>query len=566
MSKKGNSYLLVVVDAFSGWPEAFPVRDTKAATSTDLLYREVIARFGVPRVVLADNAKAFRGALMTSLSEAMGVKMRFISVRHPQANGGVERLNKTIKMCLRTLKVDWEEALPSVLLAIRRAPRAPLWISPAEMLFGHNIHGPVEAAMKRALLVEPRGYAADRTLAYRMTRLELEEALLRERAKRDEKATPAQHLRIKQGDLVLTFNAKALIDDSRRVKQKWIGPFLIIRQTSATTYQVLVEGKPKILHVSRLVAFDPTCSPDGSPALEEVKRQRKLYRDYLRAEGLLEEDQPIDGGAAKHPEEVKQRPQLTSLPGVSCTGVFAPKRPRTTGVGGSTSRLEGGARPEVVPVRDPLWRQDTMKSTAGGPPTTKEDRKTPRGRATRTVTHNGEATVGGASAARNVEDQGDQEGVEPSLPEQKVADPDPHEGEAEGPQMDEKHNLPHSRTPEGIAIVSGNNGTLLVKVLSPELGQVLQSYSSGGVFRPVYTDEEGQEYYREEPGAAPKVVPLAEYKILRDRIALERGRLPSGAKDVWKKSLEKDILHFKGKIKAMRLTKQKGASVGSWRK
>lgn len=45
---QGYRYVLVIVDVFCRWIEAYPTLDNKAATVVKVLMREIIPRFGIP--------------------------------------------------------------------------------------------------------------------------------------------------------------------------------------------------------------------------------------------------------------------------------------------------------------------------------------------------------------------------------------------------------------------------------------------------------------------------------------------------------------------------------------
>jgi len=533
-SKNGNEYLLVVLDVFSSWVEAFPVKNTSAEIVASILWKEVMARYGVPKVILSDSSRSFKGRLMAALAKELKITLRFTTVRHPQANGGVERVNKTLKQCLGILAkgMDWEQALPSVLFAIRRSPRAPLWLSPATVLFGRNIKGPVESLLEESMLVEPANNVAERIKVYQMVRKELVEATLAARQKvADAHPAPTQHLRIKEGELVLTFNPKALIDDARRVKPKWEGPFIVIKQTSATTFMVLYRGKPKILHVSRMVVFDPALTPEGSPAMLEVRKQRELYQSYLKKAGLSPEQQQLERplGQESRPTTRKMAPEpikttsLSEIPGVSCKGIRIPVpfRPKRARISPEADEAKAPTREAIKESEEP---EEKVIDKAG--------------------TGDEEADEAKASTKEAIE--------ESEEPEEKVIDKagtgDEHADEIEVNGLDSKHRKAAGDKPEGIVMVTGRDiGTMLVKVLSPDLAQKMRSYSSKGVFRPVFTDVEGHEHYQEGEGLAPEVISLDGLKVLQNNIYLERGRLPEASRQVWQESLTRDILYFKTK-------------------
>jgi len=43
----GYHYLLVIVDSCSGWPEVYPTVTTSAEEVAEVLYKEIITRYGV---------------------------------------------------------------------------------------------------------------------------------------------------------------------------------------------------------------------------------------------------------------------------------------------------------------------------------------------------------------------------------------------------------------------------------------------------------------------------------------------------------------------------------------
>ena len=56
----GYKCLLVMIDTFTGWIEAFPIQTEKAkeVVKKKLLY-VIILRFGLPRSLQSDNGKSF---------------------------------------------------------------------------------------------------------------------------------------------------------------------------------------------------------------------------------------------------------------------------------------------------------------------------------------------------------------------------------------------------------------------------------------------------------------------------------------------------------------------------
>jgi len=83
-----NKYLgnvLVVADAFSGWLEACVCSSRTTSTVIDRL-RALFARFGVPRLLVSDNAPEFSCSEFTLWLKAIGCRLLHSPEYRPQSN------------------------------------------------------------------------------------------------------------------------------------------------------------------------------------------------------------------------------------------------------------------------------------------------------------------------------------------------------------------------------------------------------------------------------------------------------------------------------------------------
>ncbi|GAU43325.1 hypothetical protein TSUD_390240 [Trifolium subterraneum] len=80
-------YLIVAVDYFTKWVEAEPL--AKIGTSHILRFfkRNILARFGIPQVVVTDNGTQFTNKKFQEFLAAIGTTQHFTSVEHPHTNG-----------------------------------------------------------------------------------------------------------------------------------------------------------------------------------------------------------------------------------------------------------------------------------------------------------------------------------------------------------------------------------------------------------------------------------------------------------------------------------------------
>lgn len=162
-SSNGFLYLLTIVDRFTRWPEAYPMRDMTAKTIAEIFVREFIPRFGVPKKVTTDQGRQFEGKLMEELFHLLGAKRIRTTAYHPQANGMVERFHRTLKASLRASgnSANWSRELPFTLLGLRTSFNEDLQASPAEMVYGQTLCVPGELSTESPSNVEPSEFARD---------------------------------------------------------------------------------------------------------------------------------------------------------------------------------------------------------------------------------------------------------------------------------------------------------------------------------------------------------------------------------------------------------------------
>ena len=113
-------HLLVVIDSTTLFCEAFPCKTTTAEEIANILYREIICRYGVTKAIETDNGPAFRNKLMTELCKLLCIKHIFSSPVHPAGNAKVEWANKTLMTSLKMVcakQKDWAQNISPLLFS-----------------------------------------------------------------------------------------------------------------------------------------------------------------------------------------------------------------------------------------------------------------------------------------------------------------------------------------------------------------------------------------------------------------------------------------------------------------
>ena len=127
-------FLVVGIDYFTKWVEAEALTTITERNIWSFVWRNIICRYGIPKVLVSDNGKQFDNSAFKDFCSKLGIKNHYSSLAHPQANGQVEVTNrsllKIIKTRLEGVKGIWSDELPSVLWAYKTTARTPTGETP----------------------------------------------------------------------------------------------------------------------------------------------------------------------------------------------------------------------------------------------------------------------------------------------------------------------------------------------------------------------------------------------------------------------------------------------------
>ena len=150
-SYQGNEYIVTIVDLFSKWSEAVPVKNHTAPVVAKVLMDHVVYRMGTPLRILSDQGREFQSLLFQELCERLDIDKIRTSPYQPSTNGVCERFHKTLNSMLAKViaenQRDWDTKLPAVMAAYRAARHSSTGFSPNLLVLGRENRAPVDLVL-----------------------------------------------------------------------------------------------------------------------------------------------------------------------------------------------------------------------------------------------------------------------------------------------------------------------------------------------------------------------------------------------------------------------------------
>ena len=129
---------LLLIDAFSKWPEIHEMKAT-TAEATILKLKHIFASLGLPESIISDNGPQFTASQFEKFCESQGIVHLTIVPYHPRSNGEVERLVETFKKSDPVTDEQLQECLINFLARYRATPHTVTGQSPSELLNSRRI-------------------------------------------------------------------------------------------------------------------------------------------------------------------------------------------------------------------------------------------------------------------------------------------------------------------------------------------------------------------------------------------------------------------------------------------
>lgn len=137
----------VVIDRFTHFVFLFPASTSDTAERTaERFFVAVVTWFGIPDIIFTDQDPLFTSTFTQALAKRMRIDWPMSTAGRKQANGLVERQNRTLREYLRVFAgrypTAWPSLLPTAQFAFNSAANASTGLAPLALLLGGPPRGP----------------------------------------------------------------------------------------------------------------------------------------------------------------------------------------------------------------------------------------------------------------------------------------------------------------------------------------------------------------------------------------------------------------------------------------
>lgn len=292
-SKGGFEYILVVMDHYTRFAQAYPTRNKAGKTAAEKVFNDFILRFGIPCRLHHDQGREFENSFFYELQKLCGITRSKTTPYHPQGNGQVERFNRSLLQMMRTLKadekLDWRKHLNKVVHAYNCSKHDATGFSPFYLFFGRHPVLPVDLVIPSQNVSDKSGKGTSYTSyvtewkkrmgeAYRVASQNMGKSAQRGKANYDSKSYGSAVLSV--GDHVLVRN---LLEKGGpgKLRSYWEQEIYVIvdrPNDDLPVYDVKKlngSGKVRRLHRNLLLLCNCLPVPEICPKSREHYSQRK---------------------------------------------------------------------------------------------------------------------------------------------------------------------------------------------------------------------------------------------------------------------------------------------------
>ncbi|GKB29233.1 reverse transcriptase domain-containing protein [Tanacetum coccineum] len=185
-ARGGAKFVIIAIDYFTKWIEAKPLVKITGKEVVRFIMDNIICRFGLPRIIVTDNGAQLVNEPFKGWCTRFKIQQMNTSVAHPQANGLVERANRSLMEGIKTRlgreRAGWVDELPNVLWAHRTSIKQRNGETPFSLTYGSEAVIPTEIGIPsyRTLMIREKYNEEEQRLNLDLLQERREAAIVRE--------------------------------------------------------------------------------------------------------------------------------------------------------------------------------------------------------------------------------------------------------------------------------------------------------------------------------------------------------------------------------------------------
>ena len=260
VTKRNNSYILMMVDQFTKWVECIPLPNQTAEVTAQAAVNEFFSRFGFPFQILTDRGTNFESDLFQQLCEKLQIHKTRTTPYRPSTNGQVERYNRTLMDSVRCFvsrtPTLWDEYLPQVASALRSAKNRSTGFTANMLMLGREVTMPVDLVFPGPR--EPDDRDIDEFVLDLIEQIQSVHEIARTNLKSTQATMKRDHdlktftRAYKVGDAVYVLDTAAVKGKCRKLCPTWKGPGVVTRKLSDYVYEIRLRQKLVTINHDRL--------------------------------------------------------------------------------------------------------------------------------------------------------------------------------------------------------------------------------------------------------------------------------------------------------------------------
>ena len=260
--------VLVVVDHFTCYVQAYVTKNHTARMTAWVLYNNYFSVFGFPQRLMSDQGTEFCGNVIAAMCSLLGIEKIRTTPYHPQTNGSAERVHQTLQRMIGKLDPEkrkkWPYHIGSILIAYNATRSMVTGFSPYFLMFGRRPRLPIDL-----LFPTYRAQGLSRTIdeyvanLYDQLRdsLKIAQDCAEKEARRQKRLYDRKvgAVELRPGDRVLV-RLDAFRGQRRKLKNRWGDDLHTVVSRVADGIPAYVvknnrTGKKKVLHRARLLLW-----------------------------------------------------------------------------------------------------------------------------------------------------------------------------------------------------------------------------------------------------------------------------------------------------------------------